>query len=472
MRYKSCAILLIMVFLSVYPSALGYGLSLSLPDTLRPFDTMEAVVLIPVSGRLSVLVSSAFGDELPIAEDMEVKMGAVTLPYRGLSYGGMPLKQGTYTVTARLELSWGRTFTAEKIIEVMDKAATLEYALPKSLVYYQKQSDSWFMDCSVTGGCTVNFEVYKDEAMTVRAASVRKKIGNAGIFKISWKGTTDGRKKLKPGLYFGKVYASGREEAFTFPLEIKSGKPPAIELAPTGELLPAAMDDAAVWKAMMAPMVVVNIKATDHQNIYTEASIKSEVLGTIHGQSQGLEVLEIKKSFARVRAWRHEDGACIEGYVPLKRLKTVTPSPHYGVLIDKSAQVLTVYEHGKPLGHMQVSTGLKAPEKLFRETRAGAFMTTDRLAFFESGGYRYDYPIRIDGGNLLHQLGYKTAEGAADFADHLAELGQKASEGCVRMDHRTSEDAPINAYWMWTHLEYGTKVLVLEGAEEAEEAGG
>ena len=82
---------------------------------------------------------------------------------------------------------------------------------------------------------------------------------------------------------------------------------------------------------------------------------------------------------------------------------------------------------------------------------------------FESGGYRCDYPIRIDGGNLLHQVGYRErADGMADFSDQSAQLGQRASEGCVRVDWRTDdEDHGVNAYWLWTHLPYRTKVLVL-----------
>ena len=49
----------------------------------------------------------------------------------------------------------------------------------------------------------------------------------------------------------------------------------------------------------------------------------------------------------------------------------------------------------------------------------------------------------------------------ADFSAQAAQLGQRASEGCVRVDWRTDEDHGVNAYWLWTHLPYRTKVLVL-----------
>ena len=62
----------------------------------------------------------------------------------------------------------------------------------------------------------------------------------------------------------------------------------------------------------------------------------------------------------------------------------------------------------------------------------------------------------------MHQVGYQTAGGKADFREQIKQLGQKASEGCVRVDCRTDAGHPLNAYWLWTHLEYGTKVLVLD----------
>ena len=181
----------------------------------------------------------------------------------------------------------------------------------------------------------------------------------------------------------------------------------------------------------------------------------------MHGQSQGLEVLEVGKTYTLVRAYRHEDGAPAEGYIPTKKLKVVAPNLRYGLLIDKRTQRMTVYERGAPIGELPVSTGLPTADKPFRETRAGAFITTDRVMPFESKGLRYDYAIRIDGGNLIHALGYDPS-GAAGSLKQLTELGAKASEGCVRADYHTDDRHPIGAYWLWTHLPYGTKVLVVE----------
>ena len=69
--------------------------------------------------------------------------------------------------------------------------------------------------------------------------------------------------------------------------------------------------------------------------------------------------------------------------------------------------------------------------------------------------------ITIDGGNLIHSLGCKLRGAKWDYSEHLVELGKKASHGCVRMDTRMNEQG-LNAYWVWTHIPYYTKVLVID----------
>ena len=330
----------------------------------------------------------------------------------------------------------------------------LEYALPGADELYR--GETWFAECSITGACTVRLAFYADEAMTDPVASIRKKLNGSGQFRVPWNGRADGR-RVKPGRYWGRVHAEGqRANAAVFTLDVYDEQRPGIALAPTGPLLPDSLDDADVWRAMTAPLVVVDIEATAHQKLYAKPSGKSAVRGTVHGQSQGLEVLDVGERYTLVRAFRHEDGALTEGYVPTRRLKVVAPRTRYGLLIDKAAQTLTVYERGRPIGQTLVSTGLQAKDKLFRETRAGAFLVVGRVSPFESKGFRYEYAIRFDGGNLLHQVGWSDAAG---FEPQLAQLGEKASEGCVRVDSR---EGAVNAYWLWTHIEYGTKVLVLD----------
>ena len=42
------------------------------------------------------------------------------------------------------------------------------------------------------------------------------------------------------------------------------------------------------------------------------------------------------------------------------------------------------------------------------------------------------------------------------------DLGHPASHGCIRVSLFAQEDCPITSYWLWTHLPYHTRVIVLD----------
>ena len=44
----------------------------------------------------------------------------------------------------------------------------------------------------------------------------------------------------------------------------------------------------------------------------------------------------------------------------------------------------------------------------------------------------------------------------------IRRLGQKAAHGCVRVGPFVTEDCKINIYWLWTHLPYHTRVIILD----------
>ena len=226
--------------------------------------------------------------------------------------------------------------------------------------------------------------------------------------------------------------------------------------------MPQSLDDASVWQALCAPVAVVDVSATSHQPLWDKPGKGATVIGTVHGQTAGVKIIQLDiDGYAFVGAYATEDGAYVEGYIDQSRLKMVRPQTRYGLLIDKNAQTLTVYEAGRKLGIMSISTGLMEKNKLFQETRAGAFLTQDRQLQFSDEGFIYDYAIRIDGGNLIHQVGYKLVSGGQDYSLQLSELGAKASHGCVRVDSRTSPQG-LDAWWLFTHLPRNTKVLVLD----------
>ena len=307
-------------------SAKGQGLSLDLPDTVRPYQPAEITVEAPRPGQLTIQLRSEAGPELPLCENLPVEAGRNTVRWNATSYGGMPLRAGRYHLLARHTDEDGGHSTAHAFVTAERAAAALIYALPSGETLYHRRTEPWFVEGS-------------------------------GRFRIAWNGQVDGR-KASEGRYWMRACLEGREEeAFVFPLEIRDGSEPVPELAPTGPLLPDIRSDENLWKAILAPAAVVDIGAEEHQRLYLSPDPGSDVVGQVHGQSQAVEVVEPGARYTLVRAWRHEDGAYVEGYVPTKKLKMVLPGTRYGVVIDKTAQTLTVYEAGKPMGRARVSTG-------------------------------------------------------------------------------------------------------------------
>ena len=436
-------------------------MTLTAPAKLHPFQSSKLTLTLPAAGKLTITVRDSYGEHKPLLRELPVRAGSVTVSYDATSYEGMPLKAGNCTFTAKLTTAAGKSYTTQTTVKMGTPADKLEYALPRSDTYYLEQKERWKVDCGATGGGPAVLELFADEAMTLPAAKLTRSFSGKSMFTFTWDGTV-GKKRIQPGDYWCSVYLKAQpEQAITFTLHVEAGAPPEEALRVNSTLLPATDDPDELLEKFCEPLTVVDIDATAHQKIYAEPSERSTALGRVHGQSQGLQVFEVGKRFTRVGAWRHEDGAWIEGYVPTNVLKVVRPFEHYGIVVDKPNQELRVYEYGRLLGKMRISTGLMERSNLSRETRAGAFLTTDRMITFESHGAYYEYPIRIDGGNLLHQVGYVPPKDGG-FAPQLATLSQKASAGCVRMDYRTDEEYNLNAYWVWTHIGWGVKVLVLD----------
>lgn len=148
--------------------------------------------------------------------------------------------------------------------------------------------------------------------------------------------------------------------------------------------------------------------------------------------------------------------------MPLSRLKVVEPNHRYGLLIDKAQQTLTVYEFGKPIGTLAISTGLPTAAKPERETASGSFLIESHMESFNMYGMRYQYVMRYDGGNLLHAVGYNnTKANKWDYSQQLPLLGTKASHACVRLAPLSEGDG-LTAFWLYTHIPPKTRVIVLD----------
>lgn len=441
------------------------------PDSVRPYTVTSLRLLLPFDGQLQ-LFADIGGELIPLTAGQAAGQGELVLPFTGLDAAGEPLPSGSTVLTARLT-GQDQALEANVRTRVLPPAAGLKYVILSREKLPSRGGEDLYADYQLSQASRLLIQLYRADDMQtpLRTWNLERKDSLPHAFR--WDKKLDGLPAPEGDyvLTFEVPRAQQGALARSFRLTGEAAAAQAVTAHEPGMFLPLdAKDPASVWRAMMAPLVMVNIAAMQHQLIYSLPDTASPSLGMVHGQTAGLEVLETDiNGFARVRAARHGDGAWITGYVPQDKLVIIQPDDRYGLLLDKEAQTLTVYRSGLPIGSLQISTGVYVPPGTNSfDTLAGAFITQDRISEFTNEGFRFEHAMRIDGGNLLHGTGYKVINGTKDYSQQLAQLGRPASHGCVRVDHRISE-AGINAWWLYANLPRNTKVLVLPVAKSVPE---
>ncbi len=337
-----------------------------------------------------------------------------------------------------------------------------DYLLPAGDTLYR--GESLEVDYMTSAKGWLNVFLKTPEGETRAKWKIQCKPGVPRLFRLE---DGKGSKAIAPGPYtlvFSLSDVRGSEHRHDITV---LGPRPARPVTPTkpGDFLPVNSSPEAIRQALQAPIAVVDIGALAHQKL-TAAPGGGKTVGQVHGQTQALNVLRIEGEYAYVGAFTHEDGSYVEGYMPVKKIKMVDPDTRYGLVADKNAQTMTVYEDGEAIAVLPVSMGLMAKNKLFRETHAGAFVLEKRVPAFSQGGFTYDFCIRYSGGNLLHSVGFKMKNGRRDESEQEKLLGQKASHGCIRV----GESENINAEWLWRTLPRNTKLLILDDKAAREAA--
>ena len=390
----------------------------------------------------------------------------------GTGFNQERLDKRVYQFDAEYVRNDGVTETDHFQYTIEYSGQAVNYALPSSSVLNLKATDDWFMEVKAVMDGTLMIELIPEDKGQ-NALVFQRAVNGGKLHQFSWKaiaGTTlppTGNYKVK--VFDPKNSSFGRE----FPLHVTDEPVEKEEIRITGEIMPREGDDPeTIWQYMMMPSTVVDIGFHQHQKVYENPDKKSKTLGTVHGQTQALKVMELSsgKDWAKVGAWNHETADYIEGWVPTKVLKVVYPEKDYGLLFDKQRQTLTVFYQGTVFDSLLVSTGKMEKNKLYQETSAGSFLTGTHRGSFSSNGKKFDYVIQYDGGNLIHQIPYYWNNSRKDFSAGDTALGAKASHGCIRVQAKPTEKEGINAYWLWTHIPYGTRVIVLDDLEQRQEA--
>ena len=237
----------------------------------------------------------------------------------------------------------------------------------------------------------------------------------------------------------------------------------------------------AIWDLMMQPITVLEGDQTENIYITNEPGIsprpyKENCAGELHGQSQGVNVLGEEGEYALIEAYTNDGtktenshmesiaASKVQGYVKKSRLITKTPSDKYALLVDKLRQKLYVFESGRIISSLDVSTGLNTKNQPYNETPAGEFLVVSWTGDFPAGSHTIGrFALRINGGTLLHEVLHDVgADGKTKIYDHYEpQLGYKASHGCVRIPRRKNAEG-INMQWLWDNLEKNTKVFIWE----------
>ncbi len=464
---KRCLLFLfLMLMLPLCAAAASLEVSVNGDNRAQGFADNVIVIRSEEAGSLFMSVGDEYGTYF--MWDMLLEAGETELSWDGLGWNQERITDGKHTLTAQLMTEAGSVHSAERTVTMEKCRNALTFALPCADTLYLADKEDWFCEVRlIRSGDTITMEVCRAEDTATVLGTKKMKVTAGGPAKFKWDGKLDG-KALEPGEYLLRFYlAVNPGYVHEVHLTIAEGKTPELELAVSPIIMPErGMSEEEIWAIMQQPSVVADLnKQTNHLTI-REGKGKGKELGTVHGQSQAMQVLALEGAYARVGAWNHETGDYVEGWVRQSDLKVVTPNREYGLLIDKADQTMTVYHQGRALDTFPISTGLAAEKKMIRETAAGAFLTVDRIGNFDSDGYQYDHVIRYDGGNLIHQLGYDAVGTKHDFSDQQPLIGAKASHGCVRVSNIPSEGMGINAYWLYTHLPYHTRVIILDDPEQ------
>ena len=433
-------------------------------EKIRAFAGNILTVESEDGGRLTI---EAYDGTIPLKNpvtDLRVEGGTVEIPWDGLSFGGEPLRQGRVTLRATLTGTDRTVEQTEITVEAGPPRPAMLCVLPVTPYFCANGKSQLRIEAAMSAPGAFEITVAPKDRPEEVVWRQRGTDDARDPMVIRWEGKGKKGKYCEPGEYVISAWTRAcPDRVQTAEITLLDKPLPEEELAVTGSLIPEDLaDDEAVWAALTAPVAVGN--GSEGQGLYILArkSRGDDWAGTVACRTVGVAVLEIgEDGWVRVGAWRQSDGFYTEGYVKADKLRVVRPNPRYGAVVDKKNQTMTVYEYGKKLGTVRVSTGYSTMAHREADTHSGVFLLGTRLQSFMTDGHWYDYPIRIEAGNLIHQAGYAREEGRRNFTEEIAALGRKASHGCIRVDPRaTQENGGLTAWWIWTHMGHDCKIIV------------
>ena len=223
-------------------------------------------------------------------------------------------------------------------------------------------------------------------------------------------------------------------------------------------------DEQAIWDIMMQPITVLDDGKHTAKETYLvrktpDTSTKRDnVVGEVTYKSQGVHVVEtLEDGWTLIEAYNTSYGDAykksgkrqgygntaelISGYVQTSVLKSVEPKDQYALLIDKLTQTMYIFEDGKIIGTLLVSTGLVNSSQPWNETPAGEFLIVSWTGGFWAGNLYCAMGLLLNNCCLIHEVPsiVNATSGKKDFSTTEPQLGKKASHGCIRVQRAANE---------------------------------
>lgn len=227
-------------------------------------------------------------------------------------------------------------------------------------------------------------------------------------------------------------------------------------------------DEETVWNMLMAPVTVIKGKQKEqiflldapNGNRIGEITCDSQSVHVLSGDQDGWTLIETYSSSfhdSKTKAYNQ----LLQGYVKTELLVTVTPAEGLGLVVDKLTQRMYVFQNGKMITELRVSTGLPNERQPYNETRTGEFFLVSKVGDFKSDNLVCEKGIRFNDGDLMHTVPYIQYSSGKDYDICEKVLGERASHGCIRVQRKRTPES-INMTWLWNNYKKDTKLVIWE----------
>ena len=231
-------------------------------------------------------------------------------------------------------------------------------------------------------------------------------------------------------------------------------------------------NEEAMWAMLTAPMTVVDGNFRAQADVFAEPDETSKVVADVTRSTQGVHVLEtLDNGWTKIELYSSSFAGSpnkaynvlTTGYIQTELLREVEVRTEFALIVDKLTQRLYIYQDGKLIDELLVSTGLPTRQDPENETRSGEYLLFSATGGFWSGELLCNYGIRYNDGDLIHEVPHREKESGDDYSTTEPKLGQRASHGCIRVQRKRTENG-INMRWIWNNMKdkMSTRLIIWE----------